>query len=432
MNQRVEPSLAPTVLTALAERYGTPLFVYDGDRMRRQYDGLRDRLHPALEIFYSLKANPNVSVSALLRSFGARAEVSSLLELLTATQAGMDPGDIVFLGPGKSRAELAACLDLGIYAIVCESFEELGVIDELAAATGRVAPVALRVNPNFTVKGAGLAMAGRPRQFGIDADQLLAAPGLAGRHASVRLMGIHAYLGTRILDEVVIAENIARVLDLAPQLADRLGFPLDLVDVGGGLGVAYFAGERDLDPAVLTGLLNPIIEAFATRHPGVRLVLELGRYLTAPAGTYVTEVRYVKTSMGERFAVTDGGTNHHLWAVGIGTVFKRNFPLVVLNRAGEPATGPWQVCGPLCTPNDTIARDVALPDLRAGDLLGVLCSGAYGSTASPGLFLGHGFAAEVLVDGGRHHLVRERDSPADLLRQQRRYDITPAGKSEGA
>ncbi|MFC7545961.1 type III PLP-dependent enzyme [Plantactinospora sp. GCM10030261] len=401
---------------ALADEFGTPLFVYEADTLAAQYAGLRDRLHPAVDIFYSLKANPNVAICGLLHSLGAGAEVSSLLELRTARQAGVPARDIVFPGPGKSREELAACLDEEIYAIICESFEELEIVDELARERGVRARVAVRVNPAFAVKGSGLTMGGKPRQFGIDEEQLFGLPGLRFEH--LRVVGTHVYLGTRILDETVIAENTRRILDLAERLAARLDFPLEFVDVGGGLGVSYFDGERDLSVDRLTDLVNPVFAAFHDRHPGTRLVTELGRYLVAPAGTYLVRVRYVKTSVGERFAITDGGTHHHMAAVGIGSFVKRDFPLRVFGRPTSGPTTRWTVTGPLCTPNDTLARGVELPVLRRGDLLGVLRSGAYGPTASPTLFLGHGYPAEVLVSGGVGHLVRRRDRVADLLRQQ--------------
>lgn len=147
--------------------------------------------------------------------------------------------------------------------------------------------------------------------------------------------------------------------------------------------------------------------------------MEVGRYLTAEAGTYVARVRYVKDSYGERFAVADGGTNHHMAAVGIGSFVKRNFPLRILDRVAEPATEDWTVTGPLCTPNDTLGKKVALPPVREGDLVGVLRSGAYGPSASPVLFLGHGHPAEVLVLAGRPHLVRAADRVDDHLRLQR-------------
>ncbi|HVX42537.1 MAG TPA: type III PLP-dependent enzyme [Mycobacteriales bacterium] len=412
-------------ITELARKYGTPHFVYDGDLLRSQYGDLRRDLDPAMEMFFSLKANPNISICRLLSSLGARAEVSSLTELVTARRAGVDPQNIIFLGPGKSTAELIACLDEGIYAIVCESFEELRVLDGLARERGIRAPVALRVNPNFAVKGSRLTMGGKPRQFGIDQDQLMNSRDLIGEYPGLHIIGIHAYMGTRILDEDVVVENTTRIFTMAEEIAAALGIQLEVVDVGGGLGIAYFENESDLDPALLAAKLNPVIADFRQRHPGARLIMELGRYLTAPSGTYVVGVRYVKESMGERFAVADGGTNHHMAAVGVGSFVKRNFPLELLNRPAGDELMPWQITGPLCTPNDTIGKNVALPVLHAGDLLGVRRSGAYGPTASPVHFLSHGYPAEVLIDGGRDHLIRSADTVEDLLARQICFDALP-------
>ncbi|MFE5189449.1 type III PLP-dependent enzyme [Streptomyces sp. NPDC056628] len=410
-------------VTDLAEQYGTPLYLYDGAEITGRFQGLRERLHPSLEVFYSLKANPNISVCALLNRCGARAEVSSLTELVTARRAGVAPRDIIFLGPGKSRAELAACLDEDVHAIVCESLDELALIDEVAREKFVTARVALRVNPSFSVKGSGLTMGGKPRQFGIDEERLLAeGPGLTSRYSAVRLMGVQVYLGTRILGEDTVVENTRRILDLAERVSGHLGFPLETVDVGGGLGIAYFDNEKDLDLDELTARLNPVVDAFAVRHPDTRMIMELGRFLVAASGTYVTRVRYTKQSMGENFAVTDGGTNHHMAAVGIGSYVKRNFPIVALERLDEPAGEPWNITGPLCTPNDVIGKKVPMPALRAGELIGVLRSGAYGPTASPVHFLSHGYPAEVLVLDGRPHLVRERDDVEAMLGGQRLYD----------
>lgn len=407
----------------LAAAYGTPLYVYDGDVIAAQYDGIRRRLDSRVEIFYSLKANPAIAVCALLHRLGAGAEVSSLAELASAERAGVPAARTIFLGPGKSADELAACLTSGVKVIVAESVGELDILDAMAAGRETVPTVAIRVNPAFSVKGSGLTMGGKPRQFGIDEDQLLALGDPRRRWPHLHVAGIHAYVGTRILNEAVIATNTERILALAEQASERLGLPLELVDIGGGLGVAYFDGERDLDPAVVTELVNPVVAAFAERHPGCQIAMELGRYLTALAGTYLVRVRYVKTSMGERFAVADGGTNHHMAAVGIGSYVKRNFPVSLASRIDEPTVEPWNVTGPLCTPNDTLIKAAMLPPVRPGDLIGVGRSGAYGPSASPVHFLSHGYPAEVLVTGGQPWLIRRRDTVADLLRHQ---DLGPA------
>ncbi|GAB3845577.1 hypothetical protein GCM10029963_24070 [Micromonospora andamanensis] len=231
----------------LAERYGTPLYLYDGEVIRETYRQLRDLLDPSVEIYYSLKANPNISVCALLHSLGAGAEVSSLAELVTARRAGVPARDIIFLGPGKSAAELAACVEQRIGAIVCESLEEVSTIDAMAAALpdapGEPVRVMLRVNPSFATKGSRLAMGGKPRQFGIDQEHVAEAGSTLRALRHVRVIGLHAYMGTRILDAADIAHNTRSVLTAAAELATALDLPLDVVDVGGGFGVPYFDNE---------------------------------------------------------------------------------------------------------------------------------------------------------------------------------------------
>ncbi|MDH6134304.1 diaminopimelate decarboxylase [Kitasatospora sp. MAA4] len=412
-------------VSRIAAEFGTPLFLYDADVLRSVYQSLRDRLHPAVDVFLSLKANPNVSIAGFLGSLGAGAEISSLVELMTVQRAGIAPENVIFLGPGKTRAELEACVEAGLHAIVCESLDEVSALEEIAAAAGRdEVPVLLRVNPDFSTKGSGLAMGGKPRQFGIDADLLRRSRPLLDSLRRVRVQGFHAYMGTRFLNADDLVHNTRQILALAEELSKTLGIELRTVDFGGGFGVAYFDNEKDLDLAAAVSGINEVVEPFAAAHPGCRLINELGRYLTALCGTYVTRALYVKESMGERFVVADGGTNHHMAAVGVGSFVKRNFPIRSLTSYDTEPSGSYTVTGPLCTPNDVIGKKVALPEIQAGDLLGIERSGAYGPSASPGLFLSHGFPAEVLVHRGTAHLVRERDRKEELLDKQRLIDFT--------
>lgn len=414
-------------MSDLAEKFGTPLFVYDADILENTYHGLRGVLPATADIFYSLKANPNVSVCALLNSLGTGAEVSSYAELVTALRAGVAPQDIIFLGPGKDERELTACVEAGIHAVVCESLDELDLLDSLPAmAGGDEFPVLLRVNPAFGTKGSGLAMGGKPRQFGIDESELRNSKHRLAALRNIRVKGVHAYMGTRFLNHEDVVHNTRRILATAEDLAGRLGFPLETVDFGGGLGVAYFDNEKDLDLAALGTGLAKVLSSFSTRNPHCRMIMELGRFLTATAGIYIVRARYVKDSMGERFVVADGGTNHHMAAVGVGSFVKRNFPIRHLEDRAAGALRPYTVTGPLCTPNDVVAKKVQLPEVRPGDLLAVERSGAYGPTASPGLFLSHGFPAEVMVHDGQAHLVRERDSTEDLLAKQHLVDFHTA------
>ncbi|MEY9934534.1 diaminopimelate decarboxylase [Catenulispora sp. GP43] len=406
--------------SGIAARFGTPTYVYDGDWLVRNFLALRAALHPDLEIFFSLKANPNRGVYDVLRSAGARAEVSSLAELRLVLDAGTAPEDIVFLGPGKSPEEIAACVHAGIYALVCESFDELAATDRAAGSAGLRIRVLLRINPATAVAGPRLTMGGKPRQFGIDEAAVFDGKARLAGLQHVDVAGVQVYLGTRVLDASVIVRNTAYILDLAERVAGEIGIPLDAVDIGGGLGVPYFDGERELDLADLAADINPLLADFSTAHPQTRLMLESGRYLTAGCGTYLMRVRYTKRSMGENFAVADGGTHHHMAAVGIGSFVKRNFPIVVLSRVAGPVAPHelWNIAGPLCTPNDMVAKAVTLPRLTPGDLVGVLSSGAYGPSASPVFFLSHGYPAEVLVLNGRTYPVRTRDTVEDILGRQ--------------
>jgi diaminopimelate decarboxylase len=429
-NERHVQGLA---ISELAEEFGTPLFVYDAEILRDTYHRLRDLLHPATDIYLSLKANPNVSVTARLGSLGAGAEVSSLVELRTAQWAGIPSDRTIFLGPGKTRHDLEACVTSGLSATVCESLEEVELLEQVAADTGtsRV-PVLLRINPDFHTKGSGLSMGGKPRQFGIDVDLVRRSRERLAGLRRVDIRGIHAYMGTRFLGHEDLIHNTRQILATAEKLAADIDCPLETVNVGGGFGIAYFDNEEDLDLDQLVAGLNDVIGAFVEAHPNCRLITELGRYLTAMCGTYVVRALYVKESMGEQFVVADGGTNHHMPAVGVGNFVKRNFPIRSLTRYHEDRSHEYSISGPLCTPSDLLAKRVRLPEVRAGDLLGVERSGAYGPSASPGLFLSHGYPAEVLVHQGVPHLVRERDRSDDLLAKQRLVDfateLTAAGE----
>jgi diaminopimelate decarboxylase len=417
-------------VSELAREFGTPLYVYDADLLRGTYQQLRDLLDPAVDIFLSLKANPNVSICSFLGSLGAGAEVSSLTELRTAQWAGIAPQDTIFLGPGKTTEELYACADAALHAVVCESLEELRQLDEIAQRDDHSAvPAMLRINPDFHTSGSGLTMGGKPRQFGIDVGLLRASGAQVMRELRrVRVRGLHAYMGTRFLNHEDIVHNTGQILAAADRLAADLGMPLETVDFGGGFGVPYFETETGLDLTALTAGINQVIAPFTRSRPDCRLITELGRFLTATCGTYVTRALYVKESMGEQFVVADGGTNHHMAAVGIGSFVKRNFPIRSLSRYQEAAAGDYTVTGPLCTPNDVIGKRVALPRVEPGDLLGVEHSGAYGLTASPGNFLSHGFPAEVLVVDGIARVIRERDTTADLLAKQHLLEFAAGGQ----
>jgi len=415
----------------LAERvgvkFGTPAFVYNADYIRANFAELRRRLSPTIDILYSLKANPNAAIVDCLKSCGAGAEVSSRAELHTAIRVGVPASNIIFVGPAKTRDEIGDCLRFGIFAIVAESARELEIIDELAREQGLQRPVdvMLRINPDFTTSGSGLTMSGKPRQFGIDIEQVPDLRDVMARLPRVRVMGFHVYMGTRFLEAGPIIENTVNILDMARRLGALLDIPVEAVDVGGGFGIPYFDNESALDLETLALGINETVSRFRETCPNTRVIIELGRYLTAGSGAMLTRVHYTKESRGEVFAIADGGTNLHMAAVGVGGFAKRSFPILNLSRDGCQGLTKTTVTGPLCTPSDTLARKADLGDVAEGDVLAVLCSGAYGPSASPTGFLSHGYPNEVLVDGDELHLVRAGDDTNDIVGRYRLPDDLP-------
>ncbi|APG46791.1 acyl-CoA dehydrogenase family protein [Phaeobacter porticola] len=416
------------LIDEIATTAGTPFYLYDASVLRGRLDALRAAL-PQVDFFYSLKSNPNLSVTRVLHGHGAGCEVSSLLELETSLQAGATPERILMVGPGKSETELTRAIELGIKAIVVESAHELTQIDALARQLGRVQNIALRVNPDFHAGGAKLNMSGRPTQFGIDQSELSEVLKQAESCAHLRLCGLHAYMGTRILTHETVVANVRNILNLATEVISSLKAPLDFVDVGGGFGIPYYDGETELDLDALGQAVTPLVQSFGATHPKTRVVIELGRYLSGPSGQFVTRVQQTKSSKGEHFAVCDGGSNVHVAAAGQGFL-RKNFPIRLLRDGKaaikDEAAQPWTLTGPLCTPQDVIGKSVPMATPQVGDLISVGQSGAYGPTASPVNFLGFGAPAEVMIDGTELLLVRSRDTVEARLAVQQPSDLRSA------
>jgi diaminopimelate decarboxylase len=414
------------IFRAIALAIGTPYYCYDAQGIRAHFRKLKETLPQGIRYLYSLKANPNKTVVETLYSEGAGCEVCSLAELETALAAGAAPRDIIFVAPGKSIDELMRSVQLGLWAVIVESLPELELLNRIAASRGVVQAIGLRINPAFQPETAKLVMSGKATQFGIDENQL--AEGLNLVHACnhLRLVGIHVYLGSRILDVRAILSHTKRILDLGVRTEKLAGQPLAFVDVGGGFGVNYFKGESDLDLASLGTGMGSIAEELKRRCPSTRILVELGRYLVARSGIFVTSVRYIKRCKGKLFAICDGGSNCHAAAAGFGSLFRRNFPIVRLTGA-SCHSAVYTLTGPLCTPSDVIGEDITLGELERGDLIGIHHSGAYGPSASPMHFLGHGHPAEVLIDEGSVQLIRRRTTVEEVLASQVRVPIELPG-----
>jgi len=393
----------------LAAEFGTPLFLYDAALLRDRLATLRAHLPARVDVFYSVKANPNPAVIAVFAQMGAGLEIASGGEYLRARRGGGTPERILFAGPAKGRAELQLVLDGGIGEIHLESMEELETVAELAAGRAEPVDVAVRVNPAAEASGGAMRMGGQPAPFGFDEERLEEVVRAIAARPGLRFSGVHMFAGTQILQADVLVGQWRRALELARHAARVAGGPLRTVDLGGGLGIPYFPNESALDLAAVRAGAEDLF-AGVEKDPalqGTRIVLEPGRFLAGPAGLYLARVRAVKESRGRTFVILDGGMHHHLAASGnLGQVIKRDYPVLNASHADAAPTLEATVSGPLCTPLDTLARSAQLAPVAAGDLVAVLQSGAYGLTASPVGFLSHPMPAEVLVDGGRATLIR--------------------------
>jgi diaminopimelate decarboxylase len=414
-----ELQIGGVAVSELVAAHGSPLYVMDKRLLQQRLAALRAALAGFAEVYYSIKANPQPAVSRVFVDAGSGLEIASGGEFLLAKAAGCAPAQMLFAGPGKGEDELRLVMSEGIGDIHLESFEEVAVAGRLAAELGRTQPVALRINPSAAAQGGAMRMGGKPAAFGFDEEQLAQAVEAVQAWPNLQLDGIHLFAGTQVLQAEVLLQQWRLGLGLASQLAQRLGRPLQRIDLGGGLGIPYHPGQATLDlDAVAQGVAS--LKQLQQDDPWLRssgVLVEPGRWLSGPAGVYLMRVRAVKQSRGQRFVICDGGMHHHLAASGnLGQVIKLDYPLVAASRMDDTELAPAQVVGPLCTPLDTLGRQAQLPvATQPGDVLAVLQSGAYGLSASPVGFLSHAMPAEVMVCDGQHQRVRAAGSFAQPL-----------------
>ncbi len=385
-------------LSLLASRMGsTPFFAYDRALLDARIDLLRSVLPTKVQLSYAMKANPMPALVQHLANRVDRIDVASALEMQVALDTVIRPGLVSFAGPGKAPAEIRQAVAAGIL-IEVESTTEIERVIGAGSELGVTPSVAVRVNPDFSVKGSGMRMGGGPQQFGIDAETV---PDVLRtyRGAGLDIQGFHVFAGSQNLNASIIAEAQRKTVNLVATLAEHLEEPIRYLNLGGGFGIPYSQKDEPLDvDAVATNLHDLVHGEIDRLMPTATPVIELGRYLVGECGVYVTRVLDRKISRGRTYLVVDGGMHHQLAASGnFGQAIRRNYPLVVGNRVeaslGERAT----VVGCLCTPLDLLGDDVELPPAEIDDLIVVFQQGAYGLTASPTAFLGHPAPGEALV-----------------------------------
>lgn len=385
-------------LKRLAARVGsTPFFAYDRSRLNARVASLRAALPDQINLSYAVKANPMPAVVQHLAGLVDSLDVASAGEMLTALDTPLPATRISFAGPGKNDAELKQAVAAGV-TIEMESAGEACRVLRAADDLGIRPRVAVRVNPDFQVKGSGMRMGGGPQQFGIDVEQV---PSLLAdlAAADIEFQGFHVFAGSQNLNTDILCEAQRKTVDLILTLADKTPWPIQYVNLGGGFGIPYFDKDTPLAlDAVGNNLAGLVESTIAPNFPGARVVVELGRFIVGECGVYVTRIVDKKISRGRTYLVVDGGLHHQLAASGnFGQVIRRNYPIVVGNRLGDRGIDPVTVVGSLCTPLDLLGDNVVLPYAEIGDFVVLFQAGAYGLTASPTAFLGHPPPAEVLV-----------------------------------
>ncbi|QMW23941.1 pyridoxal-dependent decarboxylase, exosortase A system-associated [Sandaracinobacteroides saxicola] len=377
----------------VAEAGDTPLFVYDRVRVAAKVSAFRAAF-PGVRLHYAMKANPFAPLLAWMAGLVDGVDVASGGELAAAVAAGAR--EISFAGPAKRDAELAAAIEAGA-TINLESVGEMRRAAALAAGKGLRARVAVRVNPPFELKGSGMRMGGGAKPFGVDAD---AVPDMLRAMAGLPLdfRGFHIFAGSQNLDAGAIIAAQRETVALAAALAAQAPCPPALVNLGGGFGVPYFPGDVALDVGLVGAALAEALSARPAVLAETEFALELGRWLVADAGVYLTRVVDRKMSGGQLFLACDGGLHHQLAASGnFGTVIRRNYPLANATRFAAEPEEVANVVGCLCTPLDRLGDRVMLPRTEEGDLIALFMAGAYGRTASPGAFLGHPPPGEIFA-----------------------------------
>ncbi len=391
-------------LTSVAERFGTPTYVYSRGVILANYRRLASGLTeiPGL-ICYSVKANSNLRILSLLREAGAGFDIVSGGELARVLRAGADPERVVFSGVGKTVAEMDAGLAAGILMFNVESAGELELLADRARARGKPAPVSVRVNPDVVAATHPYVSTGQIiHKFGVPADEALDLyrRAAASKHMSVR--GVACHIGSQILEVEPFLKAMDEILSVAEALR-TMGSDVEFLDLGGGYGIRY----ADEQPLAMERLMDGL--AARLRGTTYRLIIEPGRALVGDAGVLLTRVLYVKRSQQKNFIVVDAGMNDLMRPTLYGSYHEI---VPVEQRPTDRLTA--DVVGPLCETGDFLAQDREMPDVRAGDLLAILTVGAYGYVLASN-YNTRPRPAEVLVDGHEVELIRPRERVEDLM-----------------
>ncbi|WP_018076923.1 diaminopimelate decarboxylase [Thiobacillus denitrificans] len=402
--------LEGVALDTLAERFGTPLYVYSRQALEAAYRAYAEAFAATPHLIcYAVKANSNLAILNLFARLGAGFDIVSGGELARVLAAGGDPGKVVFSGVGKTVGEMRAALDAGILCFNVESASELQRLNRVAGESGRIAPVSFRVNPDVDPKTHPYISTGlKENKFGVPVADAPALYRLAADLPNLKITGIDCHIGSQLTDLSPLADAADRVLALVDSLAAE-GIALHHIDLGGGVGIRY----RDETPPDLAAYGRVLAARFSGRRE--RLLLEPGRSLVGNAGLLLTRIEYLKPGTDKNFAIVDAAMNDLMRPA----LYEAYHDIVAVERRETPAQR-YDIVGPICETGDFLgfARDLAIEE---GDLLALLSAGAYGMSMASN-YNSRPRAAEVLIDKNEIHLIHERETLATMMAGERLFD----------
>ncbi|EGG94847.1 Diaminopimelate decarboxylase [gamma proteobacterium IMCC1989] len=393
-------------LDTIAKQYGTPAYVYSRAAFTQHYCEYRDALgdHPGM-ICYAVKANSNIAVLNVLAKLGSGFDIVSIGELERVIQAGGDPQRIVFSGVAKTEGEMRRALELGVYCFNIESIPELSRLQTVAESMGVQAPISLRVNPDVDAETHPYISTGlKENKFGVDIDHAVEIYQHAATLPNLTIKGVDCHIGSQLTSVAPFLDALDRVLALIDQLAEQ-GIIIEHLDLGGGLGVVY----NDEQPPKIGDYIDEVKRRIAGRN--LSLSFEPGRSIAANAGVLLTKVEFLKPTEHKNFAIIDAGMNDNI-RPSLYRAWQKVLP--VTETKADTATELWDLVGPVCETGDFLAKDRELA-LDEGDYLALMSSGAYGFTMSSN-YNSRGRAIEIMVDGDKSHIIRQRETVADLVK----------------
>lgn len=390
----------------IANQYGTPCYVYSRKAFEQQYlayeNALQGREHL---VCYAMKANSNLAVLNVLAKLGAGFDIVSVGELERVIAAGGDPKKVVFSGVGKKANEIRRALEVGVYCFNIESEAELDRVNDVAAEMNVQAPISIRVNPDVDAQTHPYISTGlKENKFGVDIDDAPRIYAKAKSMSNLNVQGVDCHIGSQLTETAPFMDALDRVLALVDILAEQ-GIEINHLDLGGGLGVTY----DDEVPPTPGEYIAELIERLGERK--IKLIFEPGRSIAANAGIFLTQVEFLKSNEEKNFAIIDGAMND-LIRPALYSAWQAIVPVVQHNDRDASETKAWDLVGPVCETGDFLGKDRQL-NLQQGDLLAVKSSGAYGFVMASN-YNSRPRPPEIMVDGDKSFIVRERESIADL------------------